>query len=208
MVEFEKEIFELDSKLLSSIDDHDHEKIFSLCHHIYRFLASIHNYLKFHSNHGDLASFGNSSSLKRLYQSLIQIELTIYNSIRTYGIKENSKTKFQQISSRINLIAVSMIKFHSEERLKSILVELQNIDTSVNRWKELDKNGKAQFIYRNVVTSNLLQQILTRLPKGPWQRDLHKRIATDLAIQNSLAEKCIIRLFETGQYKIQSQQNN
>ena len=208
IVEFEKEIYDLDEKLQSALDDHDHEKLFSLGHSTYRFLASIHNYLKFHCNNGDLASFGNSSSLKRLYQSLVQIEITSYDAIRTFGIKANSKTKFEQISFRINLIAESMTKFHSEEKLRSLLIEIQNINNSLNRWKELDENGNAEFIYRNVITSTLLQQIKAKLPSEPWERDLHKKIATDLAIQNKLAERCIIKLIEDGQYKIQKGQND
>ena len=168
IVEFEKEMGNLEYKLNVALDDHDHDTLLLLSHSIYRFIASCHNYLKFQSNQGDLASYGNSTSLKRFYKSLAKIQQTSYDAIRTFGIKDRSKNKFEQIIFRSNLIAESMVKFHTDnEVLKSILIEIQNINKSLNRWKELYHNGNAEILYRNVVTPALLERIKAKLPNGP-----------------------------------------
>src|SRR5262249_16114441 len=93
IVEYEKEIDELDSKLDTAVTEHNHDELHMLSRSISRFVASINNYLNFHSTYGDLASAGNTSSLRRLYQSMAQLQQTVYEAARSYGIQPKTKNK-------------------------------------------------------------------------------------------------------------------
>ncbi|WP_158267601.1 potassium channel family protein [Adhaeribacter arboris] len=199
IVDFEKELYLIDEQIDKALDEHNHDKLYSLSRSTYRFLASIHNYLHFQANQGGLASYGNTSSLKRLYQSVAQIQQTLYEAIRTYGIQQRTKLKFEQTIIRINSIAKAMSSFHSQdEKIKPLLLEIQQLATYLDKWKEQHSKGNVKLKYRSVVTDYLLFKVKDSLPPQPWPKHIHKKIATELEIQNLLAQKCIDRLIKDG----------
>lgn len=202
IVEFEKEIDDLDARVEIALNEHNHEELYALSRSIYRFIASINNYLHFQANQGDLASFGNNSTLRRLYQSLAQIQQTIYDAIRTYGTQPKTKNKFEQIVNRINSIATTMISFHSQDpKINALLNEVQLTNTNLEKWNQEFIKGTAEFKFRNEVTEFLLVRVKEKIP-NPLTRHFHKQIALDLGIQNKLAEKCIDVLVKDGRVKL------
>lgn len=202
LVEFEKEIDDLDERVEIALNEHNHAELYSLSRSIYRFIASINNYLHFQANQGDLASFGNNSTLRRLYQSLAQIQQTIYEAIRTYGTQPGTKNKFEQIVSRINSIATTMIGFHSHDpKINALLSEIQQTNTNLEKWNEELAKGTAVFKFRSEITEFLLLRVMEKIP-NPLTHQFHKQIATDLGIQNKLAEKCIDTLVKQGRIKL------
>ncbi|MES2691540.1 MAG: potassium channel family protein [Bacteroidota bacterium] len=204
LVEFEKEIDDLEERVETALNEHNHEELYALCRSIYRFIASINNYLLFQANQGDLASFGNNSTLRRLYQSLAQIQQTIYDAIRTYGTQPKTKTKFEQIVTRINSIATTMIVFHNQDtKINALLNEIQQTITNLEKWNESITMGTAEFKFRNDVTEFLLLRVKEKIP-NPLTRHFHKQIASDLGIQNKLAEKCINILVKDGRINLQT----
>jgi hypothetical protein len=199
LVEFEKEMEELKFQLDRSLTEHNHEKLYSLSHSIYRFIASMHNYLFFQSNHGDLATAGNTAAFRRLYNSLDQMQQTVYDAIRSFGIQQRTKSKFIQVITRINNIATSMIIFHNNDlKIHSLLNEILQTKTHLDKWNEQSLNGQLNYKFRNDLTDYLLNQVKERLPKPPWPKNVHKKIAEELEIQNRLAQKCIAKLIEDG----------
>ena len=202
LVEFEREIDNLDSRVEKALNEHNHHDLYSLSRSIYRYIASINNYLHFQANQGDLASFGNTSSLRRLYQSLAQVQQTIYDAIRTYGTEQATITKLEQIVSRISSIADTMITFHTQdEKINSLLNEVQQTKINLEKWNEAVANGIAEFKYRNEITEFLLLRVLEKIPT-PLTHHFHKQIASELGIQNKLAQKCIDLLVKEGRVKL------
>lgn len=200
LVELEQEVERLNEELDVALNEHNHEKIYFLSQSIYRFIASTGKYLNFQSSQGDLASFGNNSAFRRLYQSILSLQLMIYEAIRTYGIKEKSKKNYEQISARINGIILSMKKSHNNNDIKinSLLDEILQIKVNIDNWNAEIKNGKVNYKYRNEITDYILEKVKERIPKDKWVNDTHKRIAEELGISNNLAEKCIDKIFEEG----------
>jgi hypothetical protein len=191
IVEFEKEIDNLEALVETALNEHNHEELYTLGRSIYRFIASINNYLHFQATQGDLASSGNHSTLRRLYQSMSQLQTTIYDAIRTYGIQPRAKNRFEQIINRINGIATTMIGFHNQnEIISALLTEMQKTTTNLQKWNEDLANGQAVFNYRNEVTQFLLNKVKEKIPT-PLTHHFHKQIALELGVQNKLVVKCI-----------------
>ena len=201
LVELEKEMEELEYLLDIALTEHNHEKLYTLSRSIYRFIASMHNYLYFQSNHGALANVGNSSAFRRLYKSLIKLQIRIYETIRTFGIQQRTKSKFEQVITRINLLANSMITFHDDDiKIYSMLNELKQTKTYLEKWNEQLLNGQPKYKYRNELSDYLLNKVKGKLQINPWPRNVHKIIATELEIQNLLAQKCINKLINDGHF--------
>lgn len=201
LIDFEKEIYELESQIDKALDEHNHDRLYSLSRNVYRFIASIHNYLHFQANQGGLASFGNNSTLRRLYQSISELQVTIYDAIRTHGIQKRTTSKFEQVITRVNGIAKTMSEFHREDaKINSLLIEIQNTLINLQKWKEQFSKGEAEINYRNIVTDYLLNKVKERLPNPPWPKHIQKTIASDLEIQNNLAQKCIDQLIREGHF--------
>jgi len=200
LIEFEKEIYDLDEQLVSALTEHNHERLYFLGKKIYSFIASIHNYLNFQSNQGGLASFGNNSSLKRLYQSIAQLQQTLYEAIRTFGTEERTSNKYEQTIQRINSLSNVMIVFHTgDNKIHALLTEIQTALPMLQKWKAQLSKNEAEIKYRNTVTPYLLLKVREKLPHKPWPDHVHKVVAHELRIQNGLAEKCIsIILQEAG----------
>jgi len=202
IVEFEKEIDDLESRLETALNEHNHDELYALSRSIYRFIASINNYLHFQANQGDLASFGNNSTLRRLYQSLSQIQQTVYDGIRTYGTQQRTKTKLEQIVNRVNGIAVTMISFHSNDpKINALLNEIQQTNINLEKWNEDLSNGTAKFKFRSEITEYLLLRVIEKIP-NPLTKHFHKQIALELGIPNKLAERCIDILVKEGRVKL------
>ncbi len=199
LVEFEKEIYVLNNEFDNALSEHNHEKLYDLSKSTYRFVASINNYLRFQANQGGLASFGNTSSLRRLYKSISQLQITIYDVIRTYGVQDKTRTKLEQIIFRINSIALIMKDFHlSDPKINALLFEIKKLKENLDGWNQKLKNGNPEYKFRTEITDFLTEKVLEKMPQKPWPKHIQKIIATELGIQNKLAQKCIDKLIEDG----------
>lgn len=199
IVKFEKQIYKLVRKIDKELDNHNHQKLYDLSQKNYRFIASIHNYLKFQSNQADLAAFGNSTALKRLYKSMIDLQLILSDTVKTYGVQPQTKTKTLQVINRISIISYMMAQFHeSDVKMIGILNHTQNIENELKQWLIKFENGNVKYKYRNEITEKLLERVFEKIPPKPWPRHIHKIIAFQLEIQNSLAESCITKLISEG----------
>jgi len=195
LVEFEQEIDDLTDQIESALAEHNHDKLHTLSLQVYSFVASINNYLKFQSNQGGLASFGNTSSLRRLYQSIFQLQNKTYEAIRTFGVQQKTKSKLGQVVIRINNLATAMMVFHTTDaKINPLLKEIQKTKDTLENWNNRLGDSNPDYIFRNEVSNFLLDKVLQRLPQHPWPRHIHKKIASELCIQNKLAQKCIDKL--------------
>jgi hypothetical protein len=200
LVELEQEFERLNDELDIALDEHNHDKLYFLSNSIYRFVASTGKYLHFQSSEGDLASFGNNSAFRRLYQSILTLQLTIYEAIRTSGIKEKSKKNYEQISTRINGIIVEMKKYHNnnDDKIDALLDEISQLKVNIDNWNSELEKGKATYKFRNAITDYIIEKVAERIPKDKWIKNTHKKIAEELGISNNLAEMCVDKIFKEG----------
>lgn len=200
LVELEQEFERLNDELDIALDEHNHDNLYFLSKSIYRFVASTGKYLHFQSSEGDLASFGNNSAFRRLYQSILTLQLTISEAIRTYGIKEKTNKNYEQISTRISGITGEMKKYHNSNDIKidGLLDEILQLKLNIDNWNSELEEGKVTYKSRNEITDYLLEKVAERIPKDKWIRNTHKKIAEELGISNNLAEMCVDKIFKEG----------
>jgi hypothetical protein len=194
-----KDIRILEKKIEASLTEHNHDRLYKSTKKLYSFISSIHNYLRFQSNEGRLASFGNTSTLRKLYKSIISIQKTVFEALQTSGTQERTYSKLEQTLSRINAIGSVMLEFHTADtETISLLNEIRNEALRVQKWNKAKADGKAVFKFRSEVTEALLDKVKLALPPLPWDRDVYKEVAKKLEIQNKLAERCILELKRRG----------
>lgn len=199
IVEFENEINFLCEKLDIALEEHNHENLYKSSKNIYSFIASINNYLHFQSSQADLASFGNTSALKRLYQSIAQLQVTVYDAIRTFGVQDGTKNKLEQIVSRINNIADTMMPFHTKDvRIIPLLNEIKQLKENLTNWNIRFKNGQPEYKFRSNISDYLLEKVCEKIPAEPWPKNTHKTIAYELGVQIKLVQRCIDKLKNEG----------
>lgn len=199
IVKFEKQTIKIIKSMNKALNEHDHEKLNLLSKKSYRFVASLHNYLKFQSNQGDLAAFGNDTSLKRLYKSLLNMQIIMDDAIKTFGIQQRTRTKLIQIVTRVNILSGMMHPFHSRNnKIIAILKQIKRTTENTNKWIYNFSQGQIKYNYRSIVTEKLLFRVKDKIPARPWPKHIHKMIASELEIQNQLVQKCINILIERG----------
>jgi hypothetical protein len=69
-------------KIDTALTDHAHERIYNLSMEGCTYIRAISNYLVFQSNQGRIASFGNLSSLRLLYKTLLDFQEISIEAIR------------------------------------------------------------------------------------------------------------------------------
>lgn len=203
LVEFEKEIENLESQLDIALTEHNHEKLYSLSKELQHLFSGINNYLNFQSKKGDLASAGNNSTFRGLYETIIELQKTIYDGVRTYGIQERTRNKFEQIINILNNMSTSMNGYHSDDtRIFALLDEINIYKSMYEKWKENLANGKSTYEYRTVFSDYLLSRVKQKLSEHTWSTDIDKIIADELGIQNNLSRRCIDKIIEEEQHGV------
>lgn len=64
------------------------------------------------AHQGQIATFGNISTLRRLYKNLTAFQLTCIEVVQPYGINAQTVTELSRVASKINTIAEKMSPFH------------------------------------------------------------------------------------------------
>jgi hypothetical protein len=198
--EFSLGIDEMIARIENALNDHDHDTVFDLSKESYNYLASISNYLIFQSNQGRLASFGNLSSLKVLYKSILDFQNISLEVIKLSSSQERSKNYFTSLSEKAKVLAEKINEFHSEEdNIDSILNGIKDKHEEILRFIVYNNNGSAQPYYRHIISEFILEKVLEELQsKSLWQKNIHKDIAQKLSISIKLSHECITQLITSG----------
>jgi hypothetical protein len=201
IIDFEQNIYNLDVEIDTALEDHDHLELFQKTGEVYDFISSIFNYLKFQSNQGRLASFGNASALRRLYQSFEKLQKTALGAVKTAGTEKKSIARLEQLIEKIAEIGSYMTQFHeNEQNIVGVLSEMQIQKENLTKWKGRIRAGVAEYYFRSKPTEPLLEKVRKTMPPPPWEKNIHKKIAQELSIHNSLAQACISVLVERGHW--------
>lgn len=183
-------------------------------------LEAVFNYLIFNANQARLIEFGNLSALNSLYlelqliqQTCIAVHMralpdvvvsdrTIAIAIRLAGVMETllelhrSPPTFESYTSilmkRISRLLTSKVESTGEAGYGTAL----QVERTMREAAAAACKWTAQHM-----TAGLLQKIYDTVPSGApatWPKDLHKQVAQQLGISNSLAARCIASLVGAG----------
>ncbi len=202
--EFASGIQEMISKVNIAFNNNDHDAIFDLGKESYNYLSSISNYLIFQSNQGRLASFGNLSSLKNLYKTILDFQILSLEAIKLSSTQDRSRNYFKSLSEKANVLANKIREFHSEEdNIESILKGINDKHEEILKCIESNNKGTSQPYYRHILSDFILNKVEVEILKYPtWPKNVHKEIADKLSISIKLSHECIDTLIRNG--KIQN----
>lgn len=165
---------------------HDHKNLLTKAKDIYDLVSVIRKYLTLQSLEGELASYGNSSTLRRLYIALAKIQKSISIINKTYGIPENIIIIQKRTIISVGEIGKNMKQFHTdEEKLISNLNEL------VLETERYAKTEGTKDIYRTEVTKELIETISSYKNLYPDLLANYDRIAEETGITKNLLGRCI-----------------
>jgi hypothetical protein len=198
--EFELNLDTLTETVETALEEHDTQTLNIKSRSAYDYVSSIHKYLQYHSNQGQLASYGNFSALQRLYNSFLELQQKAFEAIQTSGTTDRAKTNFEWLINKMDDIADAMKPFHEEKEkavLLDILEELKSSVSALKKWNKMEKNQHS-YKHRNQLNEPLLQRVKNAMPPTPWERHIHKKIAEQLNLTSNLAHKCINELVNRG----------
>lgn len=174
-------------------------------------LIAMTQYVIFNANQAQLAN-SNFSSFNQLYLELSKIS-RFYANIFVLDLGVSESQRSFDIIARILGFSNLMIKFHENSTTpkKAWLFKLKDPETdlSIDRAKNIIKTLKKistenlNFINAAHKKSSfwIIEKTYKLTPSGPinlWPHQLHKTIASQLNISNSLAQNCINELISRG----------
>ena len=128
------------------------------------------------------------------YEFWSQDQFYLFNDILDQQTKIDKNTIEYLISGTIKQI---------DDYLKIIKKESKKLNLKISTRKiKADVPKHKHYTIRNI-DKELLQQIEILLPQQPWQKGVHKEIATKLNISNKLVNVCIQQLIAQGKFKRQ-----
>lgn len=191
------------NKLYDKVDDalteHNHAGIYNYSKQAYKYISSISNYLLFQSNQGQLAAFGNSSSLKLLYKTILHFQEMAHEAICLTTTEQRAVDYFFETSDKARRIAHTMHPFHKKDpKMLEKLKDLSDFHKEIHADYENRKAGLSKPYHRSIITGELLEKVKNELPAKPWPKHVHKTIAIKLNIGYALSHKCISELVDTA----------
>jgi len=164
-------------------------------------LDSITKYVLFQSHQAQLATFGNGSALKALYEHLEAAQLACMQVFRSPQANLVVGKRCVKVVVQAAEIVTLLVMFQNRQRRPSRR-PTGPADT-VTATLPVAKNVEKLCDWATThITDWLLDQALNRLPTTPldaWGSLQHVTLAKDLGISDTLARKCIGTLIAGGQ---------
>lgn len=163
----------IENEMMTLYLAHDNKNILIKSKDIYDLVSVIRKYLILHSLEGELAAYGNSSTLRRLYIALAKLQKSISIINKTFGIPENVITIQKRTIISIGEIGKTMKQFHIGE--EKIISNLNELVLEMDRYFKTE--ATKEYIYRTEVTKELLDII-----------NIYKNIFPDVDLLNNYDE--------------------
>lgn len=184
-------------------------------------LEAATRYLIFNANQAGLISFGNASTLKTLYRSLEKAQRTCIAAHKSTAANQVIAVRTLAISMRLSGLMNLMGRFHRDagtnlSYAKSVLLWIRKCFSSnrsspdvspanqeiiaISFRMKQEANALAQWA-RTTLTPARLEAVWQTAPSGEpssWPKYLNKTLAKNLSISNSLAQKCLDNLLDSG----------
>jgi hypothetical protein len=186
--------------LQQACQDKDRQTMIDLAKSTYRYTSSICSYLIVQAENGDVAAFGNLSSLRRLYRAFYGLQSAALDVMNVYGLPENITRTYGNMIGKLSGNAARMLPFHADdEDACNLLQMLTHGGKELTKWNEAIANGTLVLYAETTMTPELLEKVKQKLQTGPLRRNIHRDIANELAISNKLADKCVKHLLASDQ---------
>jgi hypothetical protein len=194
--EFYLEINRIADSLDELLNEHDYFGFNREVKRAYKFVTSVYNYLSLHANQGRIADFGNSTSLKKLYTALYEMQALAKNAMKTHGPDTQTITNLERLVFRINGISHLMEKFHRKNN--DITAILKGINAQTRGFEKWKADGAVQSVHRSRITETLMKKVQAELPPLPWDKNLNKIIGDKLNLGYAFTDRIIIELVKEG----------
>lgn len=192
IAKFTTELKGMCERIDKTIQEKDYEKLAELSTRAYKYASSICSYLIVHANQGELASFGNISSLRKLYGAFLNLQQTSFRGMQLYAIPQRTSTTLGNTIGILSGNAARMRPFHkNDDKAHGLLEAIALNGKSLKKFNEKLATGTIVLRSETEMTPELINKVQELLDNNPKQRDFHKTIANILGISNSLAAQCM-----------------
>lgn len=172
-------------------------------------VASIRKYLTFQANQAQLATFGNTSSLRDLYKGLYEYQHMADKSYKSSIARGAARISLEKIIKEIHAIAEIMVKFHPDDlECKKTFLKIGSRTELFFNWKESLVVGRVKEVFPTIITEPLLIRVQSLLSETNFDKNLTKTISSKLDISRRMAQRCVDELIESGAYKIPAREKD
>ncbi|WP_295801399.1 potassium channel family protein [Mucilaginibacter sp.] len=196
--EFEEGVLQYVDEIQTAIRDYDMDNLATAAKKAESLTRAYTRYLVLHANHGDIASFGNDSSLLRLYQAVNLLQEAAFDGLLTNGISGPCWNALEAIVEVSSGNARVIIPHHHRMNALEVLADMLAPRTTLISLINDRDNGTIAYRHKKQITPQLLDTICRRIGPRPWPQFIHKTIADELDITYSLATEAITKLIEDG----------
>lgn len=184
ILDFVQEVREMKDNLDEFYTLHDNKNLLYETGRAYDLVSIIRKYLVLQSLEGELAEYGNDSTLRRLYQAIYELQKTLGIIRRTVGVQEKSKIECTRTIDATKEVAKKMQQFHvRDEKIIRLLKEIERNANGLNNTKPP--------IHRTEITQELLNVVSSYRKKYDDLSKNYKEIADDLGMTYKLCLRCI-----------------
>ena len=175
--------------------EHDRDSLLANARDLAKLSGSLASYLKYQSNQGVLLDLGNTGVLRKLFRSMYDVSLSSYKAAETERFVPEAVSLLERVLLTNVSVANSIVPMVRDDKSKSILMNISDLGKAYHRHRNDDGYLRD---YVSEATEALLNRVELELPSGPWPQGIHKSVAGKLGISNSLAQKCIAELIQSG----------
>lgn len=200
LVKFVTDLSTVQNELSGKLEQKNDKDIRECALSAYHFTSSICAYLTVQANQGDIAAFGNISSLRKLYQTFEQIQITAFKGLHQYGLASTTTRVLGNVIGILSGNAKRMIFFHKKDLSGQALLRkiIANGEKLAKYNKDLE-SGDLVIYSQTRLTDELLSSVKSFVSGKPKARNFHKEIAMEFGIPNGLADKCLKIIGNEGQ---------
>jgi len=187
-------------KLAAAVHSKNLEQITAIAKECYGYFSSINGYLKVQSEQGDVAAFGNISSLRKLYNEFYKFQLQAFDALKLFGLPENTARTLGNLIAILSGKAGQMQPFHKKDKpAQNKLKMIRSNGERLSKWNEDLANGTVVIYAETVMSPELVEKISQYMDGATYHKDTYKTIAAEMHISGKLAQKCLETLAERGE---------
>jgi len=195
---FEEGLSQYADEIQTAVRDYDMDDLAKAAKGSESLVRAYTRYLVLHANHGDIAAFGNDSSLLRLYQAVNLLQEAAFEGLLTDGISGPCWNALEAIIEVSSGNARVLIPHHHRLNALEELADTFATRTTLASQVSDRDNGTLVYKHKRQLTPQLLDTICARIGPRPWAQYIHKTIADELGSTYTLVTQAITKLIADG----------
>ena len=190
--EFSEENNKKNHELSQALKAHDFEKVHELSEDFKISFSAYLHFLTFHSREGELEGKWAEKAFLRLLRSVRDSSELLLKVVRLKQINSKERLRCNKALNRAVQFGNALTQRFEEGNIVGNANHIIKMKNEANVYYERFRSGKEPAVELTELTDALLKRVEERLPtEQPWERHIHKVIAKELRISNSLAHKAI-----------------